>query len=93
MGQAGSKSHSFYDLYGQSSGISRGQWKRLLLEHSLFLIGAFCHADDLTILAPSPDVLREMIAECESFAECHGLQFNATKTQLICFLSLSPAQA
>ena len=34
--------------------------------------GAFCYADDLTILAPSPDALRFMIAECETFAEPHG---------------------
>jgi len=43
--------------------------------------GAFCYADDLTILAPSisPDALRKMIVKCESFAETHGLHFNATK--------------
>lgn len=47
--------------------------------------GAFCYADDLTILAPSPDALRKMIVDCEAFAESHGLRFNASKTQLICF--------
>ena len=51
---------------------------------SLFA-GAFCYADDLTILAPSPDALRKMIADCEAFAGSHGLYFNASKTQLICF--------
>lgn len=31
----GSESYSLHNLYGQSSGISQGQWKRLLLECSL----------------------------------------------------------
>ena len=47
--------------------------------------GALCYADDLTILAPSPDALRKMIADCEAFSQSHGLRFNASKTQLICF--------
>ena len=47
--------------------------------------GAFCYADDLTILAPSPDALRKMLALCEQYAQAHGIQFNADKTQLICF--------
>ena len=58
------------------------------------LVPSAIHADDLTILAPSPDAHRKTIAKCESFAESHGLHFNATKTQLICFWrSLLPAQA
>ena len=47
--------------------------------------GALCYADDLTILAPSPDALRKMIVDCEAFGHSHGLRFNAAKTQLICF--------
>ena len=47
--------------------------------------GALCYADDLTILAPCPDALRKMLAHCEEFAESHGIRFNASKTQLICF--------
>ena len=47
--------------------------------------GVLCYADDLTILAPSPDALRKMIADCEAFGQSHGLCFNASKTQLICF--------
>ena len=29
-----------------------------------YFAGALCYADDLTILAPSPDALRKMIADC-----------------------------
>ena len=47
--------------------------------------GAFCYADDLTILAPSPDALRKMLVRCEDFAQSHGIRFNAAKSQLICF--------
>ena len=46
---------------------------------------ALCYADDLTILAPSPDALRKMLTICEEFAQTHGIHFNASKTQLICF--------
>ena len=47
--------------------------------------GAMCYADDLTILAPCPDALRKMLVHCEEYAESHGIRFNASKTQLICF--------
>ena len=47
--------------------------------------GALCYADDLTILAPCPDALRKMLAHSEEFAESHGIHFNASKMQLICF--------
>ena len=47
--------------------------------------GALCYADDLTILAPSSDALRKMLALCENHAQAHGTQFTADKTQPICF--------
>ena len=100
-----SRSSSYFQVYnGVQQGVlspilftdslleSQGQWKRLLW--NTHFASTFCYADDLTILAPSPDALSKMIAECESFAKSHGLWFNATKTQLICFQrSLSPTQA
>ena len=50
---------------------------------------ALCYADDTTVIAPSPDVLRKMIIDCEAFAGSHGLKFSVLKTQLICFCRLS----
>ena len=47
--------------------------------------GALCYADDLTILAPSPDALRKMLTICEEFAQTHGIVLNASKTQITCF--------
>ena len=47
--------------------------------------GALCYADDLTILAPSPDALRKMLAQCEAHVVSHDIHFNVSKTQLICF--------
>ena len=47
--------------------------------------GAFCYADDLVLLAPCASALRTMLSICESYAQSHGLLFNADKTQLICF--------
>ncbi len=48
-------------------------------------VGAVFYADDLALLAPSPSALRLMLHHCECFASAHGLRFNASKTQLICF--------
>jgi len=47
--------------------------------------GVLCYADDLTILAPSPDALRKMLAQCEAYAVSHDIRFNVSKTQFICF--------
>jgi hypothetical protein len=51
---------------------------------SLFA-GAFCYADDIVLLAPCASALRTMLDICSSYAVSHGLEFNANKTQLICF--------
>ena len=48
--------------------------------------GVFCYADDLVLLAPCPSALRTMLSICLSYAQSHGLVFNAAKTQLICFI-------
>ena len=45
--------------------------------------GALSYADDLTILAPSPDALRKMIADCEAFGQSHEQCFNAAKTRSV----------
>ncbi len=61
-----------------------------------YFVGAMCYADDLTILAPSPDALQKMLQTCENFADAHYIRFNAEKTQLICFVgvqSLSESSA
>ena len=50
-------------------------------------VGSLCYADDIALLAPSPSALRILLRECELFATEHNLQFNAAKTQLICFRS------
>ena len=47
--------------------------------------GALCYADDLIILAPSPDALRKMLAQSEAYAVSHDIRFIVSKTQLICF--------
>ena len=44
--------------------------------------GVFCYADDLVLLAPCPSALRTMLSICLSYAQSHGLVFNAAKTQL-----------
>ena len=47
--------------------------------------GALSYADDIVLLAPCASSLRCMLGICQSFASSHGLIFNASKTQTICF--------
>jgi hypothetical protein len=47
--------------------------------------GVFCYADDIVLLTPCASALRIMLDICNSFATKRKLEFNANKTQLICF--------
>ena len=47
--------------------------------------GAFCYADDIVLLAPCASAMRYMLNICNTYACSHGLEFNANKSQLICF--------
>ena len=47
--------------------------------------GAFGYADDVVLVAPSLYSLRCMIATCEEFANEYQIDFNPTKSKLICF--------
>ena len=47
--------------------------------------GGFSYADDVVLLAPSASALRIMLNICCTFSVAHKLEFNANKTQLICF--------
>ena len=47
--------------------------------------GAFGYADDVALVAPSLYSLRWMIATCEEFANEYRIDFNPTKSKLICF--------
>ena len=49
--------------------------------------GTLSYADDIVILAPCASALRRMLDICSLYAHDHGLLFNASKTQLICFCS------
>ena len=50
-------------------------------------VGTFCYADDAVLLAPCASALRRMLDICSCYASSHGLVFNASKTQLVCFRS------
>ena len=51
--------------------------------------GVFTYVDDVVLLAPCASALRKMLEICCSFAVTHKLEFNAGKTQLICFYAPS----
>ena len=48
--------------------------------------GAFCYADDLTILSPSIGGLQTMLNVCDEFANEYFVKFNAKKTVCMRFL-------
>ena len=48
------------------------------------LPSALCYANDLALLVPCASAFLLMLQERGAFAK-HGLKFNASKTQLICF--------
>ena len=52
-------------------------------------VGAFSYADDVVLLAPCASAMRKMLEICCSFSASHKLEFNASKTQLICFYAPS----
>ena len=47
--------------------------------------GAFGYADDVALVTPSLYSLRCMIGTCEEFANEYQIDFNPTKSKLICF--------
>jgi hypothetical protein len=50
-----------------------------------FVMQILFYADGIVLLAPCASALRTMLDICSSYAVSHGLEFNANKTQLICF--------
>ena len=47
--------------------------------------GAFGYADDVVLLAPLPDALREMVSICEIYATEYHLLFNPSKSKVMYF--------
>ena len=47
--------------------------------------GAFGYADDVALVAQSLSSLRCMVATCEEFTKEYQINFNPTKSKLICF--------
>ena len=47
--------------------------------------GAFCYADDLTLLSPTIRGLQKMLNVCDAFANEYSVKFNARKTVCMCF--------
>ncbi|KAG7305138.1 hypothetical protein JYU34_010626 [Plutella xylostella] len=43
------------------------------------------YADDMVLLCPSISALMKLLSICESYAEAHGLRYNAKKSELLVF--------
>ena len=48
-------------------------------------MGAFCYADDISLLSPTVSGLQDMLKICERYADKYKIHFNASKNQLLCF--------
>jgi hypothetical protein len=46
-------------------------------------LGALAYADDITLIAPSPNAMRTLLRVCDEFAEEYFVTFNAKKTKCI----------
>ena len=46
--------------------------------------GVFGYADDIALLAPSLQCLKQMISICEKYASSHSIAFNPNKSKLLC---------
>ena len=45
-------------------------------------VGAFGYANDIALLAPSLQCLKQMISICEKYASSHSIMFNPNKSKL-----------
>ena len=48
-------------------------------------MGAFCYADDISLLSPTVSGLQDMLKICERYVDKYKIHFNASKSQLLCF--------
>ena len=48
-------------------------------------MGAFCYADDISLLSPTVSGLQDILKICERYADKYKIHFNASKSQLLCF--------
>ena len=55
-------------------------------------MGAFCYADDLSLLCPSFTSIKEMLRTCVIYAEEHKILFIAKKRQLLHFTKSSKSK-
>ena len=48
-------------------------------------VGSVCYADDLTLISPTVNALRQMIHICEQYATDYGVQYNSSKSLCVLF--------
>ena len=66
----------------------------LLMEKGVgchMFVGAFCYADDVTLLALTGMALNAMLDTCTRFSDAHNLLFNSSKTKCM-FIDRSCSQ-
>ena len=51
-------------------------------------VGCFIYVDNITLLAPSRDALKNMLNVCMEYAEAYDILFNATKTKCMFLIEL-----
>ena len=52
-------------------------------------MSVYCYVDDISLLSPTFNGLKEMLKICEDFADDHDIILNASKSQLLQFSSFS----
>ena len=55
------------------------------MENDTNYMGVFGYADDLSLLCPSLEGLKEMLFICEKYAIAYKIMFNSKKSKFLCF--------
>ncbi|XP_061719296.1 uncharacterized protein LOC133526619 [Cydia pomonella] len=50
-------------------------------------INNISYADDMVLLRPSINAIRQLVSKCENYAEQHGLRYNSKKSEVMIFKS------
>jgi Reverse transcriptase (RNA-dependent DNA polymerase) len=53
----------------------------------LHFVGALAYADDIVLIAPSPLVMRRLLAICNAYASEYDIEFNGSKSKILVIAS------
>ena len=84
--QEGCMSPTLFSIYlDKFLGILRAS--NVGCRHGNHYMGAFCYADDISLQSPTVSGLQDMLKLCECYDDKYKILLNASKSQLLCFIT------